>query len=92
MKWGAVPPAGRWVPVEELAAFDAVGLGPSGARLAQFALGTLNTILFWKLGDRLAGRTGALVASFGALSGPFVFFEAELLSISLALSLLLLRE
>jgi len=73
-----------------LAALNALGWGTAGARTVQFALGTLNAALFWTLGRRLAGRAGAVVASLGALTGPIVFFEAELLSISLALSCLLL--
>lgn len=73
-----------------LASMQAAGWGLEGARFFQFLLGTANVALLWTLGRRLAGRTGAVVASLGALSGPLVFFEGEFLSISLAVFCLLL--
>lgn len=68
-----------------LRALDAAGLGLDGVRMVQFFLGLVGVVLLWILGGRVAGRTGAVVAALGgAIYGPLIFFEAELLSISLA--------
>lgn len=64
---------------------DALGIGLGGAHFLQFLLGVAGAGLLWALGMRLGGRTAAVVAGLGgALYGPFLFFESELLSISLA--------
>ena len=71
-----------------LCAMNALGFGLAGARAVQFALGVAGVGLLWILGRRLAGSIGAIVAAAGgALYGPFVFFEGELLSISFAVFL-----
>ncbi len=68
---------------------QATGLGLGGAHAIQFLLGAAGAVLLALVGFRLAGFTGAAVAGLGgALYGPFVFFEGELLSISLAVFLI----
>jgi len=65
--------------------WNTLGLGLGGAHLFQFLLGVAGAGLFWVLGKRLGGRTAAVAAGLGgALYGPFLFFESETLSISLA--------
>jgi tetratricopeptide (TPR) repeat protein len=67
---------------------EALGLGLDGVRAIQFLLGAAGAVLLALLGFRLAGFPGAAVAGLGgALYGPFIFFEGELLSISLAVFL-----
>lgn len=66
-----------------------LGLGLPAVRAIQFLLGVGGVGLLWILGGRLAGRTGAVVAALGgAVYGPFIFFEAEFLSISIVVFLL----
>lgn len=70
-------------------AVTSLGWGLTGVRLIQFAMGLAGVVLLWSVGKRLAGTTGAVVAGIGAaLYGPFIFFESDLLSISLAVFLL----
>jgi tetratricopeptide (TPR) repeat protein len=91
---GPAAPAGR--PYERAPLYPfllwtlfGMGLGLPGVRMVQFALGLAGVALLWILGRRLAGRTGGLVAAFGgAVYGPFIFFEAEFLSISVVVFLL----
>ena len=62
-----------------------LGWGITGVRAIQFLLGVIGVVLLWTLGKRVGGRTAAIVAGAGAaIYGPLVFFESELLSISLA--------
>ncbi len=93
-RYGLLAPAGeayRQAPLYPffLRLLDALGLDPGGVRAVQFALGTAGVALLWSVGRRVAGTPGAVVGAAGAaLYGPFVFFEGELLSISLAVFLL----
>ena len=73
-----------------LALVEWSGWGVNVVRMIQFLIGTLTVPLLWTLGHRIAGRTGAVIASLMMVSGPIVFFEGELLSISLTLSCLAL--
>ncbi len=62
-----------------------LGWGPDGARTIQFLLGIAGVLLLGSVGRRWGGNAGAITAGlFAALYGPLVFFEGELLSISLA--------
>ncbi len=62
-----------------------LGWGITGVRAVQFLLGVIGVVLLWTLGKKVGGRTGAIVAGIGAaVYGPLVFFESELLSITLA--------
>ncbi len=62
-----------------------LGLDLSGVRIVQFLLGVAGTVLLFLVGYRWGGRLGGIVAGVGAaLYGPFVFFESDLLSISVA--------
>jgi len=65
-----------------------LGFTPFVVRLLQSLFGVVGVALLWTLGKRLAGRKGAIVAGLGAaLYGPFLFYEADLLSIALAIFL-----
>jgi tetratricopeptide (TPR) repeat protein len=91
---GPAAPAGR--PYERAPLYPfllwglfGLGFGLPAVRVFQFALGVAGVALLWILGRRLAGRTGGLTAALGgALYGPFIFFEAEFLSISIVVFLL----
>ncbi len=70
---------------------NALGAGPDGVRALQFLLGAATAALLALLGWRLGGVLPAVVSGVGAaLYGPFVFFEGELLSISIAVFLVAL--
>ena len=72
-----------------LRSLDLLGLGTEAARALQFLLGTASAVLLLLVGRRLGGPVAGWVAGLGAaVYGPFVFFEGELLSISLAVFLL----
>jgi tetratricopeptide (TPR) repeat protein len=68
-----------------LFALGSLGLDLSGVRIVQFMLGVAGAFLLTLVGFRWGGRVGGIVAGLGAaLYGPFVFFESDLLSISVA--------
>jgi tetratricopeptide (TPR) repeat protein len=67
----------------------ALGVGLGGVRGIQFLMGLAGVVFLWILGRRAGGRAGAVTAALGgALYAPFVFFESDLLSISLGIFLL----
>ncbi len=50
------------------------------AKLIQILLGSFTAVLTWRLGEKIFGRTAAILAGcIVALYGPLVFFDAELL-------------
>jgi tetratricopeptide (TPR) repeat protein len=50
------------------------------AKLIQILLGCFTAVLTWRLGQKIFGKTAAILAGFiVALYGPLVFFDAELL-------------
>lgn len=66
--------------------------GPSllGVRLGQAVLGSLSCVLLYALGRRVFGRGTGLLAAFGlAVYGPAVYFDGELLPVTLYIVLLL---
>src|SRR5262245_30856791 len=68
-----------------LFSLGSLGLDLSGVRIVQFLLGMIGAFLLTLVGFRWGGRLGGIVAGLGAaLYGPFVFFESDLLSISVA--------
>ena len=72
-----------------LRVLDGLGLGLAGARGLQFLLGAVAASLLLAVGWRWGGPLAGWVAGMGAaVYGPFVFFEGEILSISLAVFLL----
>jgi len=87
---GALAPRGQAYQQAPLYPFvlftlGSLGLDLSGVRVFQFLLGIAGTFLLTLIGYRWGGRLGGIVAGFGAaIYGPFVFFESDLLSISVA--------
>ena len=72
-----------------LATLLSLGLDREAVRWVQFLLGMLGPVLLWLGTRRRAGpRAAGIAAILGALYGPFLFFEGEFLSISLAVFLL----
>lgn len=66
-----------------------MGLDLGAVRIFQFFLGAAGTALLALAGFRWGGRLGGIVAGLGAaIYGPFVFFESDLLSISVAVFLI----
>lgn len=66
-----------------------LGPGFSQVRAVQIAIGTASVALIFTLADLTVGRRPAIAASFlAALYTPFIFFEGELLEISIALACL----
>jgi len=91
---GALAPQGQAYQQAPLYPFilftlGSLGLDLSGVRIFQFLLGVAGTLLLSLVGFRWGGRIGGIVAGLGAaLYGPFVFFESDLLSISVAVFLI----
>jgi tetratricopeptide (TPR) repeat protein len=91
---GALAPKGQAYQQAPLYPFflftlGSLGLDLSGVRIVQFLLGVAGTWLLTLVGFRWGGRLGGIVAGVGAaLYGPFVFFESDLLSISVAVFLI----
>src|SRR5262245_5047539 len=66
-----------------------LGFDLSNVRIVQFLLGVAGAVLLFLVGFRWGGRLGGIVAGVGAaLYGPFVFYESDLLSISVAVFLI----
>jgi len=75
------------------------GQGYLAPRIVQSLMGAASCVMVQRLGARLAGRTAGVIAGFaGALYGPLVFYETDLLRevlvifLALALLLCLLRS
>ncbi len=78
-----VPPGAETIadiPADALASALTIG------RRFQLVLGVILVVLVWKLAATLFGRRVALAAGLiGALYGPFMFYEAHLMKVTLAL-------
>ena len=73
-----------------LAVLNNLGATLGGVRWVQYLLGTGLVLMVGIIGRRWGGsRAGIASAFLGALYGPWVFFEGELLSVSLAIFLLM---
>ena len=65
------------------------GEGLQAIRVVQSFFGTLTVLLIFLLGRRAAGvRSGLVAAAFAALYSPFIFFEGEVLEITLVITFL----
>jgi tetratricopeptide (TPR) repeat protein len=73
------------------AVFRAFGETPDAVRSIQLLLGAANGVLFWSVARRLVSPAGALLAGFlYAGYGMLVFFDGEILTLTLETTLLLL--
>ncbi len=65
------------------------GPNPDGVRILQCLLGGVTCWLVFRLADRLGGRRAAWIAwAAGALCAPLIFFDLQLLGVTLATMLL----
>ncbi len=72
-----------------LAGFAHVTSSMDAVRAAQALVGAVSVILIFKLGKLTLGRSSGIIAAFlAAIYVPFIFFEGELLEISLVLAFL----
>ena len=73
-----------------LALLNTMGLSLGAVRWVQYLMGAGVVMMGAVLGRRWGGTRAGLIAAFlGSLYGPWVFFEGELLSISVAVFLLM---
>lgn len=70
--------------------YAVTGPDPDGGRIAQVLLGSASCVLLFALADRVAGRRAAWIA-WGAMSlyGPFLYFDLQLLNVTLGTFLFL---